>query len=428
MYNYQNKRTYIDNLRIHSNFLYKKILVCDVLMKAYVTIVYEPLKVTNLDYISIVKKMFRTFDFSDFSDLFNNYNIVSTLQVNRTDYNDLLCLYIQDVKDCSKPYCFEGQLEKKTFVLSNILAGVYFFIKMIGVVVGFKNHLFVTATFVNYLNQLSSLEKSFKGINFKNKTYIPFNSSFDIENLYTQFFNREKCKTFHISHGLNYIKNNEEQTYDYVNGLCISGNDVLVWGKSSEENLLTNYGESKKIVVAGNPKYPHKQISISQEFTECIVFLARPIFDEYNMKLLQLVGQKNRNCNINFSVKAHPFSNLAKINEICELYKMSLLPNTLTINQLLSSGIYDFSISYNTTAYYESMYYGLLSFRFALGECEKFDGLEDKFSSLKELEENIDKFKKMNSESINDAVTSLLIHNLGMGINKYNKIFSDECI
>lgn len=421
--NTYSKRAYIEKLRNSTSFFYKKILVCDVLMKAYVTIVYEPFKVVQLDYLSILKKGFKTFDFSDFSNLFKNYNTITTLQVNRPDYKDLLSLYTQHIKHCSEPYCFEDLPEKRTFILSNTLNGLLYFIKMSRVIVGFKNNLYVSMMYINYLNQINSLEKSFKSISIENKSYIPFNSAFDIENLYTQFLNNVHCRTFHVSHGLNYIIYKGDESYDYVNGLCISGNEILVWGKSSEENLLANYDTKKKIVIAGNPKYPYKNISISQEFTECIVFLARPAFDEYNIKLLKLLGEKNKNCNIKFSIKAHPFSNLMKLNEICAEYDMPLLPNSVTVHTLLSSNSYNFSITYNTTVYYESMYYNLLSFRFSLGESENFDGLEDKFCSIEELDEQISKFKEKNSDNINEEIEKLLIHNLGMGINEYSNFF-----
>lgn len=422
---FYSKREYIEKLRLKSNFYYKNIFVSDILMKPFVTIVYEPTKVVQLDYLYILKRIFKTFDFSDFSNLFQKFDTVTTLQVNRPDYKDLLSLYTQHTKSCSKPYCFEDLPEKKIFVIPNILIGIWHFIKMSRVIVGFKNNLYVSAMFINYLNQISALEKSFKSFNFDNKTYVPFNSAFDIENLYTQFLNKLLCRTFHVSHGLNYITYKSDNGYDYVNGLCISANEILVWGRSSKDNLLENYNVKKEITISGNPKYPLKKIEISQVFTKCIVFLARPMFDEYNIKLLKLLGNKNKNGDIKFWIKAHPFSNLIEFTELCSVYEMDILPNSVTINTLLSSNDYDFSITYNTTVYYESMYYNLLSFRYSLGENEDFNGLNDKFCSIEELNTQIEKFQSINPDVINDKIEKLLVHNLGMGINEYCKVFSE---
>lgn len=416
------KRKYIDNLRERSNYFHKGILVCDLLMKPYSTIVYDSYKLHSLSVINILKKAFKTFDFSDFSSQFKKYNTVVTLQVNRLDYLELLKLYTNNINNCSEPYCFENILEKRYISLRNIIEGVCFFLKMVGIIEGYKNNLYVSVMYINYLNQISSLEKSFKLIEIKNKTYIPFNSAFDIENLCTQYLNNKECKTVHISHGLNYINYKSDESYDYVNGLCISGNEVLVWGESSKKNLLDNYFCQKLIKVTGNPKYPFKQISVSLKFTNCIVFLARPAFDEYNNCLLNLVCKISRISKIKFSIKAHPFSNVKNIEKVCINYNINLVSNKVTIHDLMSSKEFDFSITYNTTVYFESLYYDLLSLRYALGENEDFDGLDDKFSSIDEFQEKILKFKMMNQNMLNDSIEKLLIYNLGMGISEYSNI------
>ena len=42
-------------------------------------------------------------------------------------------------------------------------------------------------------------------------------------------------------------------------------------------------------------------------------------------------------------------------------------------------GNYDFAIAYNTTAYYEAMYYNMVCFRYVVDENGEFNGLNDKF-------------------------------------------------
>ncbi len=399
----------------------------NVLAKQFITIIYEAQKLNH--YSQIVKLCFKTNDFKQFANTFKNFETVCSIQVKRNDYIELIKLYTKEINNVSEPYCFEEITKLNCFSIKNIFLGFQIFLFYNNLIKKIKHKIYLYSFIVHYLNQIDSLKRAFEDIEMNKKKYIPFNSAFDIENLYTQFFNTKGTKTYHISHGLTYINYKNDLSYDYVNGLNIAAKEILVWGNSSKSNLINNYNYKPSVIfVTGNPKYSFKNIDIKQTFNNCIVFLARPIFDQYNEYLLNvLIDFNKKNPNVKFSIKPHPFSNIELFESICISNNFTIIPKEITIFSLLQTKKYDFSIVYNTTVYYEALYYDLLSFRFSVAECEDFIGLDDKFFDSESLKNQIAKFKNINKVDINTIIENLLIDSLGMGINSYKNILQSEC-
>ena len=131
----------------------------------------------------------------------------------------------------------------------------------------YRQKFYIACYFVHYLNIHDSLRAAFKDTDLRGKKYVPFNSSFDLETLLTQFFAKKGAETYHISHGLSYVKYNNKAGFDAINGENITAKNILVWGETSKTDLVNNHNcDADTITIAGNPKYPYKRINVNDNF------------------------------------------------------------------------------------------------------------------------------------------------------------------
>jgi hypothetical protein len=418
------------NLKNKFNYFSNNISYNKVLTPALIKIAYKDKSFLSIGFIGFVKIFFRQVSFSKLGEAFKENKIVSTNCNDRSDTLELIS------------HCFSSldnyKHLKLTFLDFNY--GLYFNFKEVYKVFNFffskdkdqfdfKVKLYLAVNTIYFTNALRSLDKVFSKIDLKGKKYVAFNSSYDLESLLILYFKNCGVETFHLSHGLSYIKYKEFQPFDCVNGENLNAKNILVWGESSKEDLINNYNYSiknKNVTVVGNPKYSFKNIHLKKSFNNGVVFLGRNIYDEGNVNLLKLVGEISIKTGIKFSVKIHPFSNEDEIRKITNKYNMIFLSKDCTVFELLNNDDYDFSICFNTTVYYEAMYFNMFCFRYGVGENECFLGLDDKFQSEMELLDLINKFKSSNSELMSKTVENLLINTLGMGINKYKDILENE--
>jgi hypothetical protein len=226
-----------------------------------------------------------------------------------------------------------------------------------------------------------------------------------------------------MSHALNYINYKRDTPIDFINGQNITADKVLVWGQSSKEDLIRNFDHmSLDIYIAGNAKFPFKEIKVRSGFKKCIVFLSRSLYDKGNLELLKIIGQASVLMRFEVSVKAHPTSSTELFKDIIEQYHIKLLPASYTISSILSDNEYDFSVCYNTNAYYESMYNDLICFRYGVDENEGYPGLDDKFYDLESFQQQVSIYRSIDQNKINLMLSDLLIRTIGMGINNYKEI------
>ncbi|MFP5040197.1 hypothetical protein [Parasediminibacterium sp. JCM 36343] len=394
-----------------------------VLAQQFVSLTYSLSSFKKKKIKSLVSPFFKTINFHSLKDAFAANRIVVTNVTNRADYVELINKYFEKSDDWDRVSLEELNF-RFCFKIMNILQSVVFvFTRKLDLT--FLQKLYISAHLSHYLNITDGLVSLFNHFNFNEKVYVPFNSAYDIETLLTQFFKSKGCKVIHISHALSYVNFKYDTVYDFINGENITAKNITVWGESSKLDLINNYniGEDS-IKICGNPKYPEKIINVSKEFSKCVVFLGRPIYDEYNIELIKLLNVIAKKYGIEFTIKPHPFSDFEKLNAASENGNISVVSGKETIFQLLNSGIYNFAISYNTTAYFEAMYYNLICLRFSVFENEVFHGLDDNFFDEVSFMKQLDKFKKIDIEQINADVSKTLIYNLGMGITEYLTMFN----
>lgn len=366
----------------------------------------------------------KTLNVSPFVNAFEKSKVVSSYINQRKDYQELADSYFAKCKEHTAVHLPSLVYKRKVSYVNIIKAFSFVFLKKHS---GSANEKFYLACYlVYYLNLLDTLTEAFKNTDLRGKKYAPFNSSFDLETLFTLFFKHKGADTYHTSHGLSYVNFKGDTNIDGVNGENITAANLLVWGETSRTDLINNYNHDPgAITVAGNPKYPAKLMSVKQTFKKGIVFLGGPVYDKDNAELITLTGRIATRNNIEFSVKAHPFSNLKHFSSIALASDVALLPNDKTITETLRSGDYDFAIAYNTTSYYEAMYYNMVCFRYAVNESGDYKGLDDKFYDQESFDKQLDRYKNIKSSVLNESVQQVLVDNLGMGINKYEYIFNN---
>lgn len=246
---------------------------------------------------------------------------------------------------------------------------------------------------------------------------ICFNSSYQLENLICQMHNLRGIETYTLSHSL-YIKYKNEIPLDIINGENIVANKILVWGNTSKVDLIENFDiDEDRILITGNVKYPFKSIKIKQSFNNCIVLMGRVIYNDSNIEILKIIKKLSLLKNISFDIKLHPSLNYKEYVKSFESKNIHIIHENISLSECFITGKYDFSIVNNSTSYYESMYYNMISFRFGPGENDLFIGLDDKFDDLNSLIFKIDHYRNSDSNMINSLVENCLIENLGLGID-----------
>lgn len=403
-----------------NNIDFNRAIAHDILIVAY----FNP-----PSYYAIFKSFLKSLDVKEFVNNFNLHRNIYTCFVDRIDHIKLVESCRADVPNS---ILLQSQIFKTKLKINikNIFISIHILKKARHLKIDIKSKLYLASQLCYNLNIENTLRNELiKGRNkFTNHSYISLISSYGIENLLCQVINHNSTiRTYSLSHGVSYINFKHHKPLDYINGFNISSQYVIVWGKSSKDNLIENFNFSQeKILVGGNPKYPSKEINLKKEFKNCIVLLPREIYDKSNIGLLKLIAQYKKNNSVNVSVKLHPSLNYQKYEGIANQLGFEICSKNNSLINELSSDKYDFAIAYNTTAYYEAMYFNLFCLRFTENENELFDGLEDKFSTVSDLEYIIKQFKTIDANIVDKQATKLLEETLGMGINNYAKILNSK--
>lgn len=257
------------------------------------------------------------------------------------------------------------------------------------------------AILLRILNQITMLERTKQSIVIDR--YICFNSAYREESILTQYFNKRKIETVTLQHGI-FCEYKLLVPFDYINFENMIASEVLCWGQATVDYFVTNGIDASRLIMSGNPKYKDIKITeVKQSFKHCLVLLGRGLYVDTNNKLLEMLSAYNKkhNCDIVFYIKKHPFLTDEEHRQYANISQNILfLGREHSVEEILKSSLVDFSISVNTTAYYESLALGKPCFRWVESENEDFYGMDDKFKNLDNFEDKINHFKSMNQSSI----------------------------
>jgi len=396
---------------------YNKVLSFDVLWCIYNRDIVNSFKLNQLFYC-----FFKSPDINPIKKSIYSNKLLVTNKTKRADYLELINNALDKIEDFN--FIELSQLEYKiNFSIKHFFFALYNCVFVLKEGLGLKSYLYISSKLNHYIviaEKLNKILSSDKEKEIKLQKYLSFNSAIGFENLITQTLKREGIKTFTLSHEVLYGSYSKNIPLNNINGFNMSSDKILVWGEFSKSNLKDNFNMSEhKVVIGGNPKYKFKEIEVNKAFKRGIVILPRDIYHKSNIKLLNILKEVKSNLAIEFSLKLHPSLRFEDYEEISKKFGFEIIGKNQTLLDCLSSDNYDFSVGYNTNAYYESMYFGMCFLRFKKFENEMFLGLEDEFNDFDDFVRLIDMFKKEDSSILNSKFTDVLKKSIGLGIDQY---------
>ena len=286
----------------------------------------------------------------------------------------------------------------------------------------FVNRCFLAAIYSQYSRLIDDMENYTKGIQLDGKKYIPFLAPAYTESLLTLYLNTKGVISYQVIHGYNgnYKKNIPIDIINYEN---IITHYILTWGQKQKDFFEVKSNKPDTVVlVAGNPKYPFKNVEVNTRMSRCIILGGTKIYDDAFSSLLPIVEEIATEEGVEFYLKPHPNSQITTSPLLKECSHITILNKDETLGELLSSKKFDFAITYNSTSFFECMYYGVIPLRYGVGENLDFRNYGNVFFDKESLRELIGTCRKDDPSALSERFKSILCDELGMGINNYDKI------
>lgn len=371
----------------------------------------------------VLATLFRRVDVSQLLEAFLTHkNICSFNFPKRKDHYNLACAIQSSIDDSA--------LITLSYV-NHWTFNVFRFIKFLILVskhikTSFLQRCFIAASLTNYSQVVDQLDKRILDKDFSQNKYIPFLSPAYTEALLTLYFERRSVQTFQIIHG--YIGDfSQTIPIDIINWENVISNYVLSWGKSQKEFFISHSNiPQDNVLIAGNPKYSFHNINVKTNMKNCLILGGGKAYDEAFAIMLPIINDVAEEIDVEFTLKPHPMSCILQHPIMKQCNHISIIDNKETITNLFESGKYDFAITYNTTSYYECMYFGVIPLRWGRDENLLLNGLDDKFYNKESLLQLLNRYRNMEAEYISRKFEEILVDEIGMGINNYNSIINGD--
>jgi hypothetical protein len=200
---------------------------------------------------------------------------------------------------------------------------------------------------------------------------------------------------------------------------------ILAWGNFTKEALLKERKSEEQFLLAGAPKYSNiARIDIKRfNSTRCILCLARDIYVEGNILLLEIAKEMIEN-GMEVHLKFHPRSDLNKYESQLKSFDFKILDIKTTIDSSIAIVNPDFVIVYNSTVYYEYYIKGIIALRFGVNQNDIPFGLDDVFTTHSELLELIKTFSSYSKENLDKDINEMINRFCALGVNNYREILS----
>jgi hypothetical protein len=406
------------------NILFEKYKI----IKANLTFDYKGYPLQNVLAVDIIALVYKKnkFNFRCLVNLFSSRNIAfsknekslfSIGNYNRADYYELLS-YVRN-NTTSELLDLSKVNKCKNINLKNILLASYIvFAKGQGL--SFFDKISLISTMVYSLNVIDFLETQESGdITF----FCSFCSNLNDEAILDYYFQKRNVTTYTLQHGLWFIF--DVPPIDVIAYENLIADRLLCWGQYTKDQFI-NYGiDETRLQVSGYPK-PTNALTVRKRIhkkNRILVLFARSLFDKNNLALIELLASSDLDADFEF--KLHPSLAESKYKVLADKNNFSMSPAG-TIKSLLATERYDCSISYNSTAYYDSYINNCISLRYKDADADNaIDILDDGFNSSKELLEKLALVQQgQEQQSIWDEVASRLNYILGYGVNEYARIQS----
>lgn len=393
-------------------------------VKSSLEFYYKGYPIHNIHSIDIIALVYRKKKFK----LRQMFNLFTTKKIeipqdkpllysignyNRKDYYELL-EYVRGNIDSNLLDLSDSKVKIKISIPNIYQAFRWVFFKKVDLGLLFKISLMTTVT--RTLNVIDALEASkISGVS----KFCSFCSNLNDEAILDYFFQKRNVETFTLQHGLWFIY--DKPPIDLVAYENLISNKLLCWGEYTKDEF-SSYGiEKSRLIVAGYPKKikPLTTVNHNNRKKRILVLFSRVLFDKNNLELAAILIKVKQDAEIEF--KLHPSLSSEKYIKLAKLHGFKMAPSG-TIQELLKTGNYDCSISYNTTAYYDSYINNCISLRYKDKDADNaIDVLNDSFSNLEELKNKMNLIKESQiSMKLWEDVEKKLNYILGYGVNNYD--------
>ncbi|NLR78601.1 hypothetical protein [Chitinophaga eiseniae] len=320
-----------------------------------------------------------------------------------------------------------------SFSIRNLLSSTIHILKR-GKGLSLSDKLALIAEYCFIRNTIDMLEKqSLPAIN----KYVAFCGIHYLENLITQYFIKNQIPTYSLQHGVTYVFT-KQIPFDAIAYENMTSDYHICWGQYTKDEMHRYGIPEHKLLIGGYPRFiAQKQLNNRQTYTgKVIVFLTRKAFEAANISLLNILKNLNTSYpDISFFIKLHPslknetYENIVKYgNGNKDRNHFEILPNHITVSELLESNSFDFAIAINTATYYESYIFQVPCLRFEDGSFDQSVGIaDDLFTDLSTLTEHLNRLYESNSnEATFDKIDNRLAYAVGFNIDNYYQAIMDN--
>lgn len=384
---------------------------------------YKGYPIHNILSVEIVALVYKveSFNIRDLINIFSTRKIdipkdqevlFSIGTYNRADYYELLQYVRTDIK--SEILDFASIKRNRTISFKNM----YYACRLVffnNVELDFLSKVSLMTTVTYSLNVIDYLDKQdSSGV----RSFCSFCSNLNEEAILDYFFQKQKIPTYTLQHGLWFIF--ETPPIDAITYENLIANKLLCWGQYTKDEFIKYGIDENRLVVAGYPKRitPLAVVNNNNNKIRILVLFSRVLFDNNNLELILLLAKIKLDVDIEF--KLHPSLSADKYSILASEHGFKIAPRG-TIQQLLKTGRYDCSISYNSTAYYDSYINNCISLRYKDKDADNaINILDDDFSSVDELILKMQLVQQAkNSQQLWVYIEKRLSYILGYGINEY---------
>ncbi|ASV56076.1 hypothetical protein LJPFL01_2713 [Lelliottia jeotgali] len=268
---------------------------------------------------------------------------------------------------------------------------------------------------INTINHLENLDYQWANVN----SFCSFCSNLTGEAELHYFFKKRNIPTYTLQHGLWFIFP-EPQPIDCLVYENLLADRLLCWGQYTKDEFVRFGIADSRILVTGYPR-PHilNLKPKSQSSKKVLLLLARSSYDKNNKMLLQIASKLTDV--YEFEYKLHPSVNASEYDSLCQILNISAAPDK-DVNALLTQHDYMCTITYNSTAYYDSYVNNCISLRYKDDDYDNsvevhndyFMNVEELAALLYEVKDNVA------NENFWKEVSVRLVYILGLGIDKYS--------
>ena len=370
---------------------------------------------------TIIDLLTRQFQPAPLFEAFNKYKTVMTFEMlKRKDHEQLMRMLTSSIDDSTLVLL---PLSRSWLINPLRLLKCLVFFKR-EKQFSLRQRLFLAAKMYWFSNLIYQLDAVFKDISLVGKNYIPFCAH---ESLLSYYFKQKGATTFAIQHGM-FGHYKFFIPRDVVNGDLMHVDKILTISQYQKDDLIRDWNiPEEKIYVAGNIKYASPHPMRHTPIKKCLILGGIASYDKYLMELLQLLDVCAEKTGMKFELRPHPFSRILSYKEVSELHHIGIADTKKIITEVFSTNDYEAVIAMNTFSYYEALYFGLYTFRYANGENVVFAGMDDHFTSIEEFITLKQKYEK-ESTLFEDQREKVLRFEMGVGINQYNQLVNEHSV